>query len=480
MEADNIQRQSTTWHAYLHKAFHFLFHLLISPQSLKEDDRRREFILNIILIASIGLLLICDGFILTHSIHLKEDYTGMSFWAFSCIVGAFIFLYILSRKGYIKTASHLVVFFYYVSISYAAYAWGADLQQALLGYVLIIFISTILLGSMYGFISTGIISITLSIIWYLQMTYRVIPEWDWKYQPEYGDGIQFVILFFLIMILSWLANREIEKTLNRARSSERALKIEKDWLEIKVEERTTALKRTQSEKIAQLYRFAEFGKLSSGIFHDLINPLTSVALNVTRLDEGRNSQTAETKHLVQNAITASKRMEEFLAAVRKQIQAQDLETLFSVNHEIEQAIQLLNYSAREKGISIIFSAKEDIQTYGNPLKFHQIALNLISNAIDSYSTHNTDRTIKIEAKLHKNSISVSVSDNGSGILPEILPKIFDPFFTTKPTHKGSGLGLSTTKEIIEKDFRGQVTVFSTPEKGSTFTITLPQKNHEND
>ena len=77
--------------------------------------------------------------------------------------------------------------------------------------------------------------------------------------------------------------------------------------------------------------------------------------------------------------------------------------------------------------------------------------------------------IKLKSETNGDMVSVIVSDNGHGILPENLEKIFDPFFTTK--EKGAGLGLSIVKKIVDM-YQGTIDVQSEPDKGTTFTITL--------
>lgn len=115
-----------------------------------------------------------------------------------------------------------------------------------------------------------------------------------------------------------------------------------------------------------------------------------------------------------------------------------------------------------------------MQTFGNPLKFHQIIANLISNAIDAYDgiPREEGRQNRVEVRLaqHSGIVRLEVQDWGQGIKPEILNKIFDPLFTTKDTDKGTGIGLTTTKHIVEKDFAGNVTVASKPGYGSTFIV----------
>ena len=73
----------------------------------------------------------------------------------------------------------------------------------------------------------------------------------------------------------------------------------------------------------------------------------------------------------------------------------------------------------------------------------------------------------------RGALAVSVSDTGCGIGPDALPSIFDPFFTTKEAGKGTGLGLSVSLAIVE-GAGGEIAVESGEEKGSTFTVILPE------
>lgn len=103
-----------------------------------------------------------------------------------------------------------------------------------------------------------------------------------------------------------------------------------------------------------------------------------------------------------------------------------------------------------------------------PDELNQVWTNLIYNALQAM---NNRGSITIIIQLQKKHICIEITDSGSGIPPEILPKIFEPFFTTKPTGEGSGLGLNIVKKIIDKH-DGAITVRSVP-KATTFSIYLP-------
>ena len=459
----------------LARGVYFLYQLLIHPHSQQDDDRRREFITNVILVSVSLVLILLDVFILRATIIKGPDYRGIPFELFSVIVLFFLFLSFLSRKGYFVAASYILIGLFFCSITYTAYTWGVELPMAVLSYVLIVIIASIVIGTRFGLYMTAIVGATVISLSYMEATGINMPRSYWKQeQPRVNDGIEHAIIYGIIMVVSWLSNREIGKSLQRARTSEKALQQERDLLEVKVQERTKELKEAQLTKMSELYRFAEFGRLSSGLFHDLVNPLNAVTLNIERLQQTSGTLPGIQQYLTQ-ALQASRRMDQFLQALRKQLQTQDIQSVFSVNEEIEQAVELLTHKARQANIRILFSAQEAITLFGNPLKFHQVAQNLISNAIDAYQGTPTysNREIRINLEKKDRKVVFSVQDYGSGIPLSIQDKIFDPFFTTKSIYKGIGLGLSTTKSVVEKDFQGSISVTSQEGRGTTFTVMLP-------
>lgn len=412
---------------------------------------------------------------------MGNEYRGISFLSFSSIIMAFGVLLALSRKGLSTPASYLLVAIYYSSVSYSSYRWGIELPILLLSYSLVIVIASILISTRFGFLITSLSALAIVTLGLLEVKHITSPQLYWKASSLHlNNAIEFASILFLTMVISWLSNREIEKSLQRARASEAALRQERDLLEIKVEQRTQELKQLQVERISQLYRFAEFGRLASGLFHDLINPLTSLSLHVEKLNQVPDAPVAETKHYLERAVHLTKRMDNFMRGVGKQIQNQEFDILFSPSEEIEQVLQILAYKARKERLELIYNPPaESIQTLGNPLKFHQVITNLISNAIDAYESIDSpslqERGITIVLINRGDEISVIVTDHGAGIAPELLGKIFEPFFTTKRAYKGTGIGLTTTKNIIEKHFDGKIDVASEANTGTSFTVRFPKK-----
>lgn len=461
--------------------------------STNEDEARKEFILNVLLLSIIVLSF--SAFTISLLGHFIDGLnasipTGIIF----IVLSFFIFLYFLSRRGFSRIASYFLLITFFLPVTYMGYRLGIQIPTGLLSYSLIIIISGILISARFAFLMTFIISLAVFVIGHLQFNNIIIPDFSWKNEVfKFVDIIMLTIIFGIIATVSWLSNREIEKSLARARRSEAELKKERDSLEVTVEARTRELKETQAEKMTQLYRFAEFGRLSSGLFHDLINPLTAVSLNIEKVKNA-----GETKQYVDKAIVAAKKMEDMVSAVRKQLSRQEIKTFFSINEEIKQTIEILSYKILRAHVNIRFLADNEIKTYGDAIKFNQIALNLIINAIDAY---NVAGEVAVFLNKKNGMVILEVKDKGIGISEENKSKLFEPFFTTKKEGYRLGIGLSIIKRIVEKDFGGSIEVASpAPEpqtiadgelrgkqarygagsegKGSVFTVKFPQKQYE--
>lgn len=451
-------------------AARFLFENFIRPKSSTEDDQRHEFILNIILLASLVLAAVCTAIVVLNS---SSPTTLLIAVSVLCI---FAILLLASRLGYFRASAHVLVFVYTLPMLFMTFVLGIDLPQILLSYALLIVMSSVLLNTRFSLIYTTIITIFLGGLAYAHWQTWWSPDQSWRAEPFIAyDVVAFVVTFGAIATVSWLSNREIEKSLVRARRSEAELKLERDSLEIKVTERTDELRRAQAAQIAQLHRFVEFGRLASGLFHDLASPLTAVALNLESLKDDSSQADRARTHLEQ-ALKATKGLENFIGAARKQLQSQEIQTNFDIVEEIREVISVLGHKAKKAGVEVDSQLPASQPFFGNPLKFGQVISNLLSNAIDAYATvpNKSKRTPIIVAVVDKmEHVSVSVTDGGCGMTAEQQARVFEPFFTTKGIEAGMGIGLSSTKNIVEKDFHGSITFTSVAGKGTSFTVRLP-------
>ncbi len=406
-----------------------LYELFIEPKRLDEEERRKEFMLNMILSASIVLLACLGGHI--------------SFWFFSFLLGLLLSLLVISRKGYVNGASHLLISAGLLITIYGTRNGDVGLPAGLLGYAIIIMMSSILIDRRTA--------ICLALIATSSLLIPGIKE-SRQGQIPIRDIVEYSALLGFITALLLLFQTEIRKSLKKTRKS-------------------------YAERVSELYHFAEFGKISGGLFHDLINPLFSVSLNLEQVRSSLHPELSEIKENLERSLRASKKMDKFITAARRQLRVDDLKETFSLNEIIEDAILLVNYKAMKAGVTIKFQTDEHVFTYNIPVKFQQIITNLLCNAVDAYegidAGFERDKSITILMDSDGKNLRLSVTDNGKGIDPEIRGRIFEPFFSTKRSHKGMGLGLSNTKAIVEKDFSGTIMLEESRNHGACFMIRFP-------
>lgn len=222
-------------------------------------------------------------------------------------------------------------------------------------------------------------------------------------------------------------------------------------------------------ELQQLHRFAQLGELTSGVIHDISNPLTTVSLSLQNLKNRHKSPQ------IQRALTGTKTMESYVKAVRSQISEGRTNEAFKVRAVIDNVVQITAYKAQQLKVNIQVDCPVDLLLSGSPIRLQQALSNLISNAIDAYrSSQKIKRTIEVKVKNQKTKLLFTVQDYGTGISTNNQKVIFDPFFTTKIIHQGTGIGLAITKNIIENEFNGAIKVKSAVGRGSLFTLELPK------
>jgi signal transduction histidine kinase len=435
---------------------------LIGNKFMSNDDNRRIYILRILIIGS--LVLATAAFILALGDELSKgsNYRGMHLLPLLVPSIYFFGLFCLTNTRHYKIASYLMVGFYFLCATYAIYAWGFVLPTGLLIYGLITIMAGIIIDTTSAVIISIINAITIILIAYLQAIYVLKPDLYWINDLiGVDDALVYIFILGVITAVAWLSNREIDKSLQRARESEAALIVERDQLEIKVEERTRELRQTQNEQMAQLYRFAELGQMSAGILHDIANPLTTVSLNLEQLESEERSQ------LVKRARLGIKQMQEFITAARRKLQSESVRNDFSAAVETRTTLSLLNYRLKKEGISLQLIEEAKLRLHGNEVKFQQLMTNLISNAIDAYrDMPDANRRIVIYIKAQ----SIIIQDFGHGIKRNDLKKIFEPFYSTKTESGGMGLGLAICRDIMQKEFDGTLQVSSQRAVGTCFTL----------
>lgn len=256
------------------------------------------------------------------------------------------------------------------------------------------------------------------------------------------------------------------------RSKQIALARERDYLQAKVLERTQELEESQLMRVLELQRFAEFGRISGRLLHEVANPLTVATLNLSQLDHRQSSA-------LRQASKSLRQLERYVMAARKQLASQSQSIEFRPLTEIRQVLMVLRPLARAEHIQVKLKVDAAVRLKGDPVKFSQIVSNLVANAIDAYrDVDDKNRfTPKVVIFMEQTSrrTQLHVQDWGQGIPREELPRLFEPFYSTKlSSQRGLGIGLEIVKQAVENDFGGHITIRSKAGHGTTFTVCFPR------
>jgi len=234
--------------------------------------------------------------------------------------------------------------------------------------------------------------------------------------------------------------------------------------------------RDKQEQLVQAGKLATLGELTTGVAHELNNPLNNIGLfvgNAIDLIElgatDRGQIVRELRRTTQQVHKAT----EIISHLRTFGRAAPVSREpISLTQVIERALSLMQEQLRLREIKVMVDlGSEDPVVVGNPIQLEQVFINLLTNARDAVAD-SPHKAIRISGSVGSASVEIAFADTGKGIPPGLERRIFDPFFTTKQVGKGTGLGLSITYGIV-KEHGGTISVSSPPGEGATFLIRLP-------
>jgi two-component system NtrC family sensor kinase len=260
----------------------------------------------------------------------------------------------------------------------------------------------------------------------------------------------------------------------------------KENLEKKVEERTTDLKHTLSEKertqemLIRSESLAAIGQLVAGVAHELNNPLTTVTslVQATIEDiEQWDKQQPFDPDLIDDLKFADKELGRAKSIVASLLglsrQTQTYSERVSINSVVKDALRIMHNQYKHHDIEIVEKYDRDLpDIQGNFANLGQVALNIIKNAIQSVIDIKGVIYIDTWFDFNKSQVVFSCKDTGSGIPESIRQDIFKPFFTTKEVGRGTGLGLYICHEIVRKH-GGAIKLRDIDGPGAVFEVKLP-------
>jgi C4-dicarboxylate-specific signal transduction histidine kinase len=233
--------------------------------------------------------------------------------------------------------------------------------------------------------------------------------------------------------------------------------------------------RDKQEQLVQAGKLATLGELTTGVAHELNNPLNNIGLFIANAidrielgpveEEQIRNDLAEALEQVRKATGIISHLRTFGRAAPVTFEPVLLEEV------IERSLSLMREQLRLRQIEVELDLGTVVLVEGNPIQLEQVFINLLTNARDALADA-PRRTIRISCERRRRTAVVKFADTGPGIPAGLEQRIFDPFFTTKEVGTGTGLGLSITYGIIQ-EHGGSIAVESGPGEGARFAIELP-------
>lgn len=228
----------------------------------------------------------------------------------------------------------------------------------------------------------------------------------------------------------------------------------------------------EKQKLEEIKTMVQVGKFSFNILHDLINPITGLALYLDNIKDEK------LKNNLKPIFETNSEIKELLKTFQETVDKPGVKQIVDVEKTIQGALILLKHKVNKNNASLSFGRNvSGLKIKMNKLNFYQIILNLVGNSIDSFkdlNKKNSSRKKVVSISLSENikNYRLTVSDNGSGIKTSNLSKIFDKNFTTKK--HGFGIGLHTVKNIVENEIGGEIKVQTKWQTGTKFHIYIPK------
>ena len=238
------------------------------------------------------------------------------------------------------------------------------------------------------------------------------------------------------------------------------------------------------DQLHQAQKMEAIGTLAGGIAHDFNNILTAV-LGYTELAnlhiDNEQKVKSDLEHVRKGALRARDLVSQILTFSRK---SEKTTVVIEPAIIVKEALKLIR-SSMPATIELEQHIEEQHKIQMDPTQFHQVLMNLCTNAIHAmeetggrltvslnkiqFDSHHLGPETMLTAGLY---VCLQVQDTGQGIDQATSEKIFDPYFTTKEQGKGTGLGLSVVHGIIN-EYKGDISLESEPGQGTTFSVCLP-------
>jgi uncharacterized protein len=215
----------------------------------------------------------------------------------------------------------------------------------------------------------------------------------------------------------------------------------------------------------ELQKFAQLGRLSAALIHDISSPLNAALIYLEQVnDMGSMNVKAARRSLMH--------LDRYINAARNQLKGHSEASGFYINGQVSEVRHIVAPLAKRNGVKLEIEKGPRLKLPGSPVKFNQIIVNLLVNAIESYPAgFGGEKTVSLRISAVERFAEIEVRDNGAGIPKDKLGKIFGKFYTSKGG-AGLGLGLMIVHQNVQ-GLGGRIKVASSKTKGTRFKVRLP-------
>jgi signal transduction histidine kinase/CheY-like chemotaxis protein len=375
-------------------------------------------------------------------------------------------LLLLKSTGSLSIVGNTITLVFFLAATSAAYLRGGLGSPPLLALGIIPLFATFLAGFRAGVV-------WMLAVWAEAIVFALARQRGWVLQDSYPSGSRTAIelvgaLLFPVVVLGMAVAYELVKN-SALRERSRALREQA---------------RAEAEAaMLRADRMVAIGQLAAGVAHEANNPLGYVTANLVFVQERLRTLTstnvADVRPELEQALADARQGAERIARIVRDLKTfarpdeSDLVELVDLRQVLDATVKIAQNEIQHRA-QLVKSYDSVSPVRGNEPRLFQVFLNLLLNAAQAIP----------EGRVNENEISVVidqpdpervrvvVSDTGSGIAPEHLPRITEPFFTTKPPGVGTGLGLAVVKSIVDK-LNGTLEFGSAGGRGTRVSVTLP-------
>ena len=245
--------------------------------------------------------------------------------------------------------------------------------------------------------------------------------------------------------------------------------------EIVLRQRAEAITREQQDRVQINSRFATLGEISAMISHEINQPLAAIEMYASTCEKLLKSG-ASKPETMQQALAGVRSQTERVSRIIRSVQdfAQSRSETpqgLDVMAVIRDLAPLIDLQAKRLKAIVKVQGMTGLHIVADKTMMEQVILNLVRNGLEAMrNTAEDRRLLTIEVLKNDTQLNLRITDQGSGIAPELRDRIFSAFVTNKP--KGTGVGLSLCKSLVEKH-RGHISFADNPNGGTIFTVELP-------